>query len=162
MDIKKLKTPFPEEDIEWRIQQTGLYNENPWGICLAYISNRAIMDRLDDVVGAENWTNHFDKSPNGGVLCTLGVKIKDEWVYKTDGAENTDIEAVKGGLSNSMKRAGVHWGIGRYLYRLPVTFAVFGDNGKNKAKINNRTYKWSPPSLKEIGSEFIPPVKTNK
>ena len=61
-----------------------------------------------------------------------------------------------------MKRAGVHWGIGRYLYRLPVTFAVFGDNGKNKAKINNRTYKWSPPSLKEIGSEFIPPVKTNK
>lgn len=33
-----------------------------------------------------------------------------------DGAENSKIKAVKGGLSDSFKRAAVLWGIGRYLY----------------------------------------------
>ena len=37
---------------------------------------------------------------------------------KTDGAENTDYEPVKGGLSDAMKRAASQWGIGRYLYKL--------------------------------------------
>lgn len=161
MKIEKLKEPFPVNDIEWRIQQSGLYNDNPWGICLAYISNRAIMDRLDEIVGAENWTNEFSKSPNGGVLCRIGIRFKDEWVFKSDGAENTDIEAVKGGLSNSMKRAGVQWGIGRYLYKLPSTFATFTESGRYKAKIQNRTYKWNPPKLSDIGSEFVP-LKTTK
>ena len=131
----------------------------PWGVVLAYVTNRAIMDRLDEVVGPENWTNDFTQSPNGGVLCTLGVRIEDGWVYKTDGADNTEIERVKGGLSNAMKRAGVQWGIGRYLYKLPRTFAIFGETG-NKVKIDTEWYRWNPPKLEE---EFLPPkTKTKK
>ena len=99
--LNKLRIPFPEEDIEWRIQQQGTSTGLPWALVLAYVTNRAIMDRLDDVVGPENWTNDFTQSPNGGVLCTLGVRgVSDDdssgWVYKTDGADNTDIEKVKG------------------------------------------------------------------
>ena len=117
------------------------------------------MDRLDDVVGPENWTNDFTESPNGGVLCTLGIRVdEDAWVYKTDGADNTEIERVKGGLSNAMKRAGVQWGIGRYLYRLPRTFATFGDTGI-KAKIEGEWYRWLPPKLTE---EFLPPQPKTK
>ena len=37
---------------------------------------------------------------------------------KRDGAENTNIEAIKGGYSGAFKRAAVKWGIGRYLYGL--------------------------------------------
>jgi len=44
-------------------------------------------------------------------------------VTKWDGADNTDIESVKGGLSDSMKRAAVQWGMGRYLYALDEGWA---------------------------------------
>tara|TARA_R100001594_G_scaffold86676_1_gene121091 strand:+ start:176 stop:676 length:501 start_codon:yes stop_codon:yes gene_type:complete len=157
--LNKLRTPFPENDIEWRIQQQGLSNGLPWALVLAYVTNRAIMDRLDDIVGPECWTNDFSQSPNGGVLCTLGIKVEDEWVYKTDGADNTDIERVKGGLSNSMKRAGVQWGIGRYLYKLPTTFAKFESEGRFKTRIEGSPYRWSPPKLEE---EFLPPKPKTK
>jgi len=155
----KLRTPFPEEDIEWRVQQQGLSKGLPWALVLAYVTNRAIMDRLDETIGAENWTNDFTQSPNGGVLCTLGVRVDDSWVYKTDGADNTEVERVKGGLSNAMKRAGVQWGIGRYLYKLPTTFADFNTSGRFKTRIDGDPYRWNPPRLTE---EFLPPSKENK
>ena len=155
--LDKLRIPFPEEDIEWRVQQQGLSNGLPWALVLAYVTNRAIMDRLDETVGPENWTNDFSQSPNGGVLCTLGVRVEDSWVFKTDGADNTEVERVKGGLSNAMKRAGVQWGIGRYLYKLPTTFAEFNASGSRKTRIEGDPYKWSPQKLTE---EFLPPVKT--
>ena len=158
-DLNRLRIPFPEEDIEWRIQQQGLSNGIPWALVLAYVTNRAIMDRLDEIVGPENWTNDFTQSPNGGVLCTLGVKVKDDWIYKTDGADNTEIEKVKGGLSNSMKRAGVQWGIGRYLYKLPTTFAKFESEGRFKTRINGSPYRWNPPAMTK---EFLPPKPKNK
>ena len=157
--LNKIRIPFPAEDIEWRIQQQGLSNGLPWALVLAYVTNRAIMDRLDEVVGPENWTNDFTQSPNGGVLCTLGVKIGDSWVYKTDGADNTEIERVKGGLSNAMKRAGVQWGRGRDLYKLPTTFAKFDASGYKKTRIEGNPYKWSPPLLED---EFLPPISKTK
>ena len=152
--LNDLRIPFPEEDIEWRVQQQGLSKGLPWALVLAYVTNRAIMDRLDEIVGPQNWTNDFTQSPNGGVLCTLGVRVDDSWVYKTDGADNTEVERVKGGLSNAMKRAGVQWGIGRYLYKLPTTFAEFGASGKFKTRIEGDPYRWNPPKLAE---EFLPP-----
>ena len=164
IDLGRLKEPFPEKEIKWRVQQQGEYNGNPWATVLAYIESRTLMDRLDEVVGAENWTNRFERAPEGGILCTIGIKTNgtDEWIYKTDGAENTKVEAIKGGLSDAFKRAGVQWGVCRYLYRLPHTFAKFDDNGKYKTRIEGQTYKWNPPQLIEFGKEFLPPEKPNK
>src|SRR5690606_35268028 len=53
-----------------------------------------------------------------------------EWITKWDGAENTDVQAVKGGLSSSMRRAAVQWGIGRYLYRLPSPWVPVDQQGR--------------------------------
>ena len=157
MDLNKLKEPFPETDIEWRPQRSGMSAKSqPYAMVLAYVTNRAVMDRLDAVVGAGNWKNEFKASPNGGIICKLSIKIDGEWVTKEDGAENTKVEAVKGGLSGAMKRAAVQWGIGRYLYNLPVTFGNFHDYGKNSIKINNKWYKYDNPALP---SEFLPTTK---
>ena len=89
---------------------------------LAYITNRAIMERLDEVFGIDGWQNVYEPSSDGGVICGIKAKLNGEWIVKYDGADKTAIEATKGGLSNAMKRAGVQWGIGRYLYRLDNTF----------------------------------------
>lgn len=111
MNLTDLAAPFPPEDIKHR--------QGPGGKQLPYVTARAIQDRLDAVCGPHNWKNEFRPWEVGtpGVLCGLSIKIGDEWVTKWDGAEQTDIEAMKGGLSDAMKRAAVQWGLGRYLYQ---------------------------------------------
>ncbi|SME89223.1 Rad52/Rad22 family DNA repair protein [Desulfovibrio gilichinskyi] len=152
MDLSKLKTPFAAADIEWRVQSVGKAgNGNPWAKVLAYVTNRAIMDRLDSVCGPENWRNEYHTAPDGGILCGISIKVGDEWVTKWDGAENTQVEAVKGGLSGAMKRAGVQWGIGRYLYGLSEDFAKISADGKNYQGANSKkgtpAFRWTPPDL---------------
>jgi len=153
--MNSLIEPFDVEDIEWRIQQSGISAAgNPWAMVLAYITNRAIQERLDLVCGPLGWKNEFMKGPDGGVVCGLSIlnKLTSEWVTKYDGADNTDIEGVKGGLSGSMKRAGAQWGIGRYLYNLEVAFAdcleVKTDGYKKHFdKKSGKSFFWKSPRL---------------
>lgn len=125
---KELKAPFDPNDIEWRIQQSGSTvnkqtgEKKYWAMVLAYVNNRAIMDRLDEVFGIDGWMNEYKEAPDGGILCGISINTGDNWITKWDGADKTNIEATKGGLSNSMKRAAVQFGIGRYLYKLESNF----------------------------------------
>jgi len=112
---KKLSYPFERDDIEYRVSRVSQKTKK---VCvLAYITARAIMDRLDEVFGVDGWKDTYDVLPNG-VKCCLSVKIGDSWVSKEDVAPFTTIEALKGAFSDSLKRAGVKFGIGRYLYDL--------------------------------------------
>ena len=152
-DLKRLADFFTAEELEWK--PITVSKKTNKGLAAAYISNRAIMDRLDAVVGPENWRNEFKPGPGGGIVCGLSVRVvredggsgggpSAEWITKWDGADNTDIEAVKGGLSNAMRRAAVHWGIGRYLYDLPSQWVPVDDYGKFV----------QPP---RVPSAFLPP-----
>ncbi|MBU8901711.1 MAG: hypothetical protein KOO69_03140 [Victivallales bacterium] len=148
IDFEALKAPFPVEDIQWRIQSCGEKNGKIWARVLAYVTNRAIQERLDNVIGIDNWKNEFAQGPSGGVLCGLSVFAKHGWMTKWDGAENTKKEAVKGGLSDAMKRAAVLWGVGRYLYNLDVDFAKINENGFYSGKTKEeKWFKWDAPQL---------------
>jgi hypothetical protein len=154
LKLEDLKKPFPEEDIEWRVQSSGKKNDKIWAIVLAYVTNRAIQDRLDDVCGPDRWKNEYTSAPEGGILCGISIRCAIgssggyEWVTKYDGASNTQVEAVKGGLSSAMKRAGSQWGIGRYLYGLDATFAIVTKKGQYSAKTKDgEWFKWNPPIL---------------
>ncbi len=115
-----LKQPFPLSVVHWR---TGATNAKklkckPWeatsGIALAYIDARDVMKRFDDVCG-DYWQVEY---PFDG-CCRIGVKIGDEWVWRSNGAGETQVEGEKGKYSDAFKRAAVLWGVGRYLYYLP-------------------------------------------
>ncbi|MBP0998433.1 recombinase [Serratia fonticola] len=169
MDLARLDEPFAIEDIEWRVQQCGMASNGPWAMVLCYVTNRAIMKRLDEVCGKTGWRNEFQPSPGGGVLCGISIKHEGEWITKWDGAENTQVEAVKGGISGAMKRAAVQWGIGRYLYLLEERFAVCSterNNQWNKASYKNKqTQKfeslwWQTPELPEWALPPAPPAPT--
>lgn len=139
--FKQLAEPFAPEDVEWRVgntnqksvaRQTGDPKARPTkGMMLPYVKNRAIMNRLDEVLGPENWTNSF-KEHHVGTICTIGIRFNDEWIYKEDGADNTNIEPTKGGLSDSMKRAAVQFGIGRYLYNAETVWVDLDEWGRPK------------------------------
>lgn len=153
---KALKAPFRPDEIEYRITATS----NGKGLAVAYVQNRAIQNRLDEVMGFHNWKNEFvviDK----GKICGLSLRIDGEWITKYDGASDTKIEATKGGISDSMKRAAVQWGIGRYLYNLPSTWVRIDNNKKilERPKLPN----WAlPDDMKHKQTDFkdIKPVKS--
>ena len=135
LNLKALADFFPASDIEWK--PITISKKTNKGLAAAYVTNRAVMQRLDDVCGPENWKNEFRPGPDGGVLCGLSINVtgnadKPTWVTKHDAAENSDIEPVKGGISGAMRRAAVHWGIGRYLYDLPSQWVPVNEYKKFK------------------------------
>ena len=125
----RLATPFHPEDIEWRAGATN--SDKTKALALAYITSRAVMDRLDEVVSPENWRDEYQPGPDGGLICGISLRVNGEWITKWDGAENTQVEEVKGGLSGAFKRAAVKWGIGRYLYRLENVWVPCELQGKS-------------------------------
>ena len=143
---EELAEPFDPFDIEWRPLKSGKQaNGKKWAMVFAYVTNRAIMERLDAVFGIGGWQNTFEFTADGGVICGISCKLptKDgqdfEWVTKFDGADKSDIEPTKGGISNAMKRTAVQWGMGRYLYRLHQTFVELID-GRGDGEYQINTY----------------------
>ncbi|MFY8105630.1 MAG: Rad52/Rad22 family DNA repair protein [Elstera sp.] len=116
IDFKALAAPFDPDAVSWRIG--SMKKDKTAGMALAYIDARVVMDRLDDVCGPGGWQCRYSHTATKTV-CDIAIKCGEEWLWKADGAGDSDIEAEKGALSDAFKRAAVRWGIGRYLYELP-------------------------------------------
>lgn len=118
----ELARPFAPEDLEWRIQYAN--EKTNRGIVVPYVTNRAIQARLDEAVGIAGWYNDYKPwhgaNKKEAQICGISIYFEERggFITKWDGAEDSDIEPVKGGLSDSMKRAAVQWGIGRVLYSM--------------------------------------------
>lgn len=131
-DPADLAAEFPRAAVHWRVQGKPYERNGKFAaMALAYIDARDVMDRLDQVCGPANWQDSYTETPSGRVVCTLSIRIGDDWVAKSDGAGGTQVEAEKGGLSDALKRAAVKWGIGRYLYRLDSPWVACDVNQKN-------------------------------
>lgn len=134
-----LRAPFPPGAIHWRAQTVT--KDGTKALALAYIDARDVMDRLDEVCTPANWRDSFTETPKGRTICTLEIRVDGEWIGKSDGAGDTDVEGEKGSISDALKRAAVKWGIGRYLYDLGNVWAPcesYEANGKKKWS------KWAP------------------
>ena len=144
--LKELKKPFDPKDVEWRIQKKS--KDGTKGMAMAYIDARAIANRLDELTERnliDGWSvdyrpidmgtvkrqrRGFDtEEPIKGFICSITLYTGGEKYTREDGANLTDFEAFKGGLSGAFKRAASAWGIGRYLYDLPVTWAPIDNWG---------------------------------
>jgi hypothetical protein len=100
-------------------------------LILRYIDARVVQDRLDGAVGVGGWS--FELAPSDidagevrvarGSLTILGVQ-------KDDIGCAGNFEASKGMASEALKRAGVMFGIARYVYRLPAVYVVLDSEGK--------------------------------
>lgn len=126
---KRLAEPFDPAIVSWRVGPTT--KDKTKGMALAYIDARDVMRRLDEVCGPENWQDEYPWSDGKRVVCRIGVKIGDEWIWKTDGAGDTDTEGEKGALSDAFKRSAVKWGIGRYLYDVDSPWVQIEQRGNS-------------------------------
>ncbi len=91
-------------------------------LVLPHLDARAVMDRLDAIC-PDHWSFTLEViSPSAvkGRLTVMGVTREDIGEGDT----------LKGASSDALKRAAVHFGIGRYLYDLPKTWSDWDDQHK--------------------------------
>ncbi len=126
---EKLKASFPEENIKWRI--TATTQDKTKGLAAPYIDTRAIQNRLDDILGIDGWKVSY-RPIKDGFICSLSLKLNNEWITKEDGANLTDYEQIKGGISTAFKRtASSGFSIGRYIYDIPLKWIKIKKQGNS-------------------------------
>jgi hypothetical protein len=148
MDLKKLAQPLPIQSVEFRIQTI---NKGGYMTLLAYKDARVDMNRLDAVVGAENWQReHY--VVNGSMYCKVSIfneKTK-QWISKSDVGSESFAEKEKGLASDAFKRACFNWGIGRELYDYPTIqiklnkgeYTLVGDKAKPTFNLKLKEWRW--------------------
>lgn len=125
---QKLEFPFPAPAVSWRIGRKN--KEKTKAQLLAYIDARDVMERLDRACGFNNWQTRYTLADNGLLICEIGIRINGEWLWRANGAGDTQVEAEKGKCSDAFKRAAVLWGVGRYLYDLPTPWVEVDQYGR--------------------------------
>ncbi len=138
MDLTKLKKEIP---FKWRVQSI-----KDWGAdCVAYIDARDVQDLLDEVCGAERWQCKYSEH-KGNLFCSIGIDIfgiyddANGWTWKEDCGTESNVEKQKGEASDAFKRAAVMWGVGRFLYSIPIIRldVVKNNKGKNVPAFNGK------------------------
>ncbi|HTU18901.1 MAG TPA: Rad52/Rad22 family DNA repair protein [Gemmataceae bacterium] len=115
----QLAAPFDPSEVKFK---PAVVKGNR-ALALCYVDARTIMDRLDNVVGVDGWSDEYEFLPDGSCLCKLRVRFGDEWITKMDvggeSEQSDEGDRHKAAVSDALKRVAVKFGVGRYLYRLP-------------------------------------------
>lgn len=138
--------PLHADEIEVKVKQV---KENGL-IALLYKTARTDMDLLDETVGAEMWECDY-KEIKGNLYCGIAVFVQqgdqvkriEKWDCGIESREDGEGNEKKGEASDSFKRAGVKWGIGRELYTSPFIWIKSQDAKitpykDNKGKVTYR------------------------
>ena len=114
MNLENLGKKVP---YKWKIQTIS--KNKTKAQCVAYIDARDVMNILDEAVGAENWQDDY-KLIGDSFMAGIGIYVNDKWIWKWDTGTEGNYEKEKSLISDSFKRAGVKWGIGRWLYDMSI------------------------------------------
>jgi hypothetical protein len=156
INYEKLAAPFPPDEIEWRVGSTT--GDKSKGMALAYLDARAVMDRLDAVCTPGGWQDRYSHVGEK-TCCEIGILSENGWIWKADGAGDTDFEGAKGAFSDAFKRAAVRWGIGRYLYDIKAPWVEIEQRGRSyvikpaeMAKLNKLASVGGPVTTEPVRS----------
>ena len=146
--MEKLREPFPESQVKWKAQSTT--KDKQRALAVAYVDARNIMQRLDDVIGAENWGDDFKvlRLDPAEVVAQCWLTVGD--VTKSDVGEahkgdSGSGDLVKTAFTDAFKRAAVKFGICRYLYFLPGAWVDYDEQYK-KLKEMPKLPTWATPA----------------
>lgn len=130
------------DDIECRI---AIIKPNGLSLLL-YKDARCDMKILDETVKPENWQRDH-KELKGNIYAGISIwdQEKKQWITKWDAGAESYTEKEKGEASDSFKRAGFNWGIGRELYTSPFIWISSTkcniEDGNNGKKICNDKFE---------------------
>lgn len=111
-----LKLPIPSQ---WRVQSFS--KQKPVATVMSYIDQRDLMDVLDKYC-EYGWQKKYENH-SGNLFCYIGINMPDGTVHwRSDCGTESQSDKEKGQASDAAKRAGVNWGVGRFLYDMPVEY----------------------------------------
>ncbi len=110
--FERLAADFAEGEVKWKPGQGK--KEMP------FVNARVVMNRLDTVLGPENWWDRYEEHENS-VVCYLSIEFPDgKVITKSDAGGFAGMadqgDDAKSGYSDAFKRAAVKFGVGRLLY----------------------------------------------
>lgn len=147
---ERLSLPFPPEDHGFRPASVNGDSAR----ALIYIDARNVMDRLDEVVGMNNWRDHYEINTDG-VKCCLEIRIDGEWISREDfGAfsdQPDDGDKTKAAFSDALKRAAVKYGVGRYLYAIKLGYLPY-DSKRKKFSDEDHVHRVTFNKIRELFS----------
>lgn len=122
-----LQRPFAPEQIKQRKGRKDMI--------YSYVDARDVAERLDQVVGPNNWS--FIPEVVDAEACVVRGLLTIHGITKGDigypnsatDAENPESEPLKAATSDALKRAAVLFGVGRHLYRDGKTGDAYGGTG---------------------------------
>lgn len=138
--MEKTFRDLKADEIDCRIAQIDEKGE--WLSLLLYKDARVDQNILDETITPMNWQRDH-KELKGNIYCGISIydEQKKEWVTKWDCGKESFTEAEKGEASDSFKRAGFNWGIGRELYTAPKIFIRKADDKGNNFETYERKGK---------------------
>ena len=107
---------------------------------LLYKDARVDQDILDETVGPMNWQKHYSRD-NANCIISIWDDTKKQWIDKEDTGTESFTEKEKGLASDSQKRSGFAWGIGRELYTAPFIWIPWNSLINVTAKDGKYTIK---------------------
>ena len=134
------------DEIECRV---ATVKDNGFSLLL-YKNARVDMLLLDEAYGEMGWQRKHELIGDR-LYCTISVfnEKTGQWISKQDVGTESYTEKEKGQASDSFKRAGFNWNIGRELYTAPFVWIV--NSGEVQKSTNGKLYVNGSFSVKEIG-----------
>lgn len=135
---EKLSAPFTTTDINGRVipaHKWKMLTRN--GVCVPYIDARQVAERLNQVIGVDNWSDTLIETNGNGMICEITINVGDKVITHSNIGMPSEYEREKGMASDAFKRAATKFGIGAYLYEIqPVTVPTIVKNGKKVPATN--------------------------
>ncbi|MFO7696658.1 MAG: Rad52/Rad22 family DNA repair protein [Anaerolineae bacterium] len=124
--LAKLAEPFRPDQVRWKPQ---VVSDSGNALAVPYVDPRVVSERLDQVVGGD-WAFHWeplgvqgDRLVVKSSLTLMGVTREDVGEHVLSDREQAD--PWKSAVSDALKRAAVHFGVGRYLYWLDAPWCAY-------------------------------------
>lgn len=126
----QLAQPFPASAISWRAGSTS--RDKKRAQALPYAEPRVYEDRLNELLG-ENWECRFAPWGEQRVTCTVVLHLKADdgtqvSIRRDSTGEFDSGDKIAQGTTaeaQAFKRACVKFGLGRYLYDIPITWVGY-------------------------------------
>ncbi len=152
--LTALAAPFDPDEIKFK---PAVVSGNR-AMALAYVDARVIQDRLDDVLGIDNWQDEYAVQDGGSVICKLSCRINGEWIGKMDvgnpSEQPDEGDRLKAAFSDALKRAAIKFGVGRFLYRLPNQWVDWDAQKKQFARKPTLPASLYSPTIKAQGERL--------
>ena len=136
--LEKLSQPFPAAAIYWRAGVVS--RDKKRAQALPYAEPRIYEDRLNQVCPGL-WGVSFRPWGESRIICDLTI---GELTRSSTGEENEGFAPGTAAEAQAFKRACVKFGLGRYLYDIPISWSPYDEKTRRLSETPTLSEKFLP------------------